>query len=261
MEISLKNKKALVGGSTSGIGKAIAVQLAKCGANVTLMARNKMRLQTTLDELDISQGQKHNYLIADFTDFKAYKSIITEHFEKNSIDILVNNTQGPEAGDVLEKSFADYQAAFDLLFQTVSFTTLSALTAMKINNYGRIINVSSLTVKEPKNHLVLSNTIRTALISWSKSLSIELAPDNITVNSILTGYFDTERLNTLIKSQSLQKNISFESMKDQIVNSVPMKRFGKPEEYAYLAAFLASDYASYITGTNIPIDGGLLKSI
>jgi 3-oxoacyl-[acyl-carrier protein] reductase len=261
MEISLKNKKALVGGSTSGIGKAIAVQLAKCGANVTLMARNKMRLQTTLDELDISKGQKHNYLIADFTEFKAYKSIITEHFEKNSIDILVNNTQGPEAGDVLEKSFADYQAAFDLLFQTVSFTTLSALTNMKKNSYGRIINVSSLTVKEPKSHLVLSNTIRTALISWSKSLSVELAPDNITVNSILTGYFNTERLNTLIKSQALQKNISFESMKEQIIQTVPMKRFGKPEEYAYLAAFLASDYASYITGTNIPIDGGLLKSI
>lgn len=261
MEISLKNKKALIGGSTSGIGKAIALEFARCGADVTLMARNESRLLITLDELDCSRGQKHSYLIADFTDFKAYKSIISDHFEKKSVDILVNNTQGPEAGDVLEKSFADYQAAFDLLFQTVSFTTLSALNGMKKNSYGRIINVSSLTVKEPKSHLVLSNTIRTALISWSKSLSIELAPDNITVNSILTGYFDTERLNDLLNSQAKKNNVSFESMKEQIIQTVPMKRFGKPEEYAYLAAFLASDYASYITGTNIPIDGGLLKSI
>ncbi|MGE5355019.1 MAG: SDR family oxidoreductase [Deltaproteobacteria bacterium] len=261
MQILLTGRNALVGGSTSGIGKAIALKFAQCGANVTLMSRDESKLQKTLYELDNSKGQKHSYIVADFSTFGIFKSIISEYFKVNTVDILVNNTQGPEAGDVLEKSNSDYQNAFDLLFQTVSFTTLEAVKGMKKKKYGRVINVSSLTVKEPKSHLVLSNTIRTALISWSKSLSVEIAADNITVNSILTGYFDTERLNSLMKSQAIQKNVSFESMKENLIRTVPMKRFGKPEEYAYLATFLASDYASYITGANIPIDGGLLKSI
>ena len=261
MKISLANKHALVGGSTRGIGKAIAVQLAECGANVTLMARNETRLKNTLEELDISQGQHHSYLIADFTNIEAYKVIISDYFKINTVDILVNNTHGPEAGDVFEKNFSDYQSAFDLLFQTVSFTTLTALPGMKKNGSGRIINVSSLTVKEPKSHLVLSNTIRTALISWSKSLSAEVAASNITVNSILTGYFETERLIDLLEHQATKNKVGFESLKNDLIKTVPMKRFGKPEEYGYLAAFLASDHAAYITGTNIPIDGGLLRSI
>jgi 3-oxoacyl-[acyl-carrier protein] reductase len=261
MEISLKNKKALVGGSTSGIGKAIALELAKAGADVTIMARSEHKLKTTLNELDYSLGQKHSFLVADFSDFESYKILITEYFNHHSIDILVNNTQGPQAGDVLEKSFIDYQSAFDLLFQTVTFTSLAALPAMKEKGYGRIINVSSLTVKEPKSHLVLSNTMRMALVSWSKSLANEIAKYQITVNSILTGYFHTERLQDLIKSQSLKNGIDVKEYEKNLLDSVPMKRFGKPEEYGYLASFLASDLASYITGASIPIDGGLLKSI
>lgn len=261
MEITLKNKKALVGGSTSGIGKAIAIQLAECGANVTLMARSENKLKSTIRELKTSNGQNHDYIVVDFSDFESYKSVINVYFDNRSIDILVNNTQGPESGDVLEKSFKDYQSAFDLLFQTVTFTSLAAMQGMKESGYGRIINVSSLTVREPKSHLVLSNTMRMALVSWSKSLAAELAQFNITVNSILTGYFYTERLQNLIKSQSIKNGMDYASYEQALIESVPMKRFGKPEEYGYLASFLASDLASYITGASIPIDGGLLKSI
>lgn len=261
MEISLKNKNALVGGSTSGIGKAIAIQLAESGANVTLMARSENKLKSTICELDTTKGQNHDYMVVDFSDFDSYKTMITNYFNTRYIDILVNNTQGPESGDILEKSFSDYQSAFDLLFQTVTFTSLAAISGMKENGFGRIINVSSLTVREPKSHLVLSNTMRMALVSWSKSLAAELAQFNITVNSILTGYFYTERLQNLIKSQSLKNGVDYESYERSLIESVPMKRFGRPEEYGYLASFLASDLASYITGASIPIDGGLLKSI
>jgi 3-oxoacyl-[acyl-carrier protein] reductase len=261
MNIQLQDKFALVGGSTQGIGKAIAMQLAACGATVTVMARNEAKLKQVVTELPAYLGQKHQYLVADFANFAQFRKVITDFFRHNSIDILVNNTNGPAAGTALEKGPEDYQAAFDLLFQTVCHTTLEALPGMRKQRFGRIINVSSVSVKEPIQHLSLSNTIRTSLISWSKTLSREVAADHITVNNILTGYFDTERLNSLMQLQAQQKNIDFEMFKQQTADTVPMKRFGKPEEYGFLVAFLASDYASYITGTSIPIDGGRLISL
>jgi 3-oxoacyl-[acyl-carrier protein] reductase len=261
MKISLSNKNALVGGSTQGLGKAIALQLAQCGANVTIMARNEQKLIETLGELATESGQKHQYLVANFGDFEGFESIITPFLNQNNIDILVNNTNGPEAGGVLDKGVSDYQTAFDLLFKTVCQTTLKVLPNMQKNQFGRIINVSSLTTREPLPHLALSNSIRTALISWSKTLATEVAKDNITVNNILTGYFDTERMQNVMKAQAATKNLEIEVVQQNTLSQIPMKRLGKPEEYGHLATFLASDFASYITGTSIPIDGGLLRAI
>ncbi|NER13662.1 SDR family oxidoreductase [Leptobacterium flavescens] len=261
MEISFKDKKALVGGSSRGLGKAIAVQLAKAGASVCLMARNEDKLRKVISELDTSQGQKHRYLVADFSDLEAFKKIISAFFKENAVDILVNNTNGPSAGTVFDKQASDYQSAFDLLFQTVQYTTMLAIEHMQKQQFGRIINVTSVSVTEPLQNLVLSNTIRTALVSWAKTLSKELAKDNITVNNILTGYFDTERLDEINRKVAGEKGVDLDQLKKQMQMQVPMQRFGKPEEYGYLVAFLASEYASYITGSNIPIDGGLLKAI
>jgi 3-oxoacyl-[acyl-carrier protein] reductase len=261
MQISLKNKKALVGGSTSGLGKATAMQLAECGASVTLLARNEDKLKSVMNELQTESGQKHNYVIADFSKLEEFKEIISAYFKSNTIDILVNNTNGPVSGNIFDKNTDDYKTAFNLLFQTVCFTTMEALPNMQNNNFGRIINVSSMSVKEPIQHLVLSNTIRASLITWSKTLASEVACNNITVNNLITGYFATERLNHLIETQSKNLNIEFDNYKAKLEEQIPMKRLGKPEEYGYLSAFLASDFASYITGTNIPIDGGYLKSI
>lgn len=261
MIISLKDRNALVGGSTQGLGKAIAVQLAACGANVTLMARNEEKLNKVLHLLNTDSGQKHGYLVVNFSDLEHYKKTVGNFLSTHTIHILINNTQGPEAGSVLEKKPADYQAAFDLLFQTVCFTTLEALPAMRMNGYGRIINVSSLSTREPSQNLVLSNTIRIAVSSWAKSLATEVARENITVNTILTGNFDTERMSYLIGLQAKSKDLGFDEYKASRIDAIPMKRLGRPEEYAYLVAFLASGYAAYITGTNIPVDGGLLKSI
>lgn len=261
MKINLQHKKALVGGSTQGLGKAIALELAKCGASVTLMARNEQKLKTVLNELDTSLNQKHNYLVVDFYDFSSFEKITTNYFKYNTIDILINNTNGPEAGGVFEKEVIDYQNAFDLLFKTTSHLTLLALPQMKLNNFGRIINTTSISVKIPLLHLALSNTIRSAVVMWAKTLSIEVATYGITVNNILTGIFDTERIKQLNKFQAQSKNISLEENLKLITDDIPTGRLGKPEEFGCLVAFLASDYAAYITGTNIPIDGGLIKSI
>lgn len=261
MQISLKGRKALVGGSSKGLGKAIAMQLAESGATVTLLARNESKLQSALKELPVPFDQKHQYLVADFSDFQQLKSIITSYFADNSIDILVNNTNGPAAGGVLDKGTDDYQQSFDLLFKTVCFIAMEALAGMRAANYGRIINLSSVTVKEPLQNLVLSNTIRSAVISWAKTLSREIAPAGITVNNILTGYFDTERLNEINQAQAANNNINPEAYKSQMKALIPAGRFGNPAEFAYLVAFLASEQSAYITGTSIPIDGGLLRSV
>lgn len=261
MKISLKGKKALVGGSSKGIGEAIARQLAESGASVTLMARNEERMKSIVTQLNTDEGQKHQYLVVDFSNFDTFKSTISSFFEHNAIDILVNNTQGPEGGGALEKNVDDYQNAFDLLFKSVVYTTELALKQMQKNGWGRIINVASISVKEPLSYLALSNTIRAAVVTWAKSLAYDVAKDGITVNSVLTGYFDTDRIAQINSKKAEKMGVPEEEVRSSMENLIPAKRIGKPEEYGYLVTFLASDQAAYITGTNIPIDGGLLKSL
>lgn len=261
MKINLKDKKALIGGSSKGLGYAVAKQLAVCGAKVTLVSRNEALLKKNIIELNKITDIEHNYLLVDYNHPKKYKQIIEDFFQKNRIDILVNNTQGPPAGDVFSVNENDYQKSFDLLFKNTINTTNSAIKGMKENNWGRIINMTSVSVKEPLAYLALSNTIRSAVTSWGKTLSIESGKHNITVNNILTGFFNTERLNQLNSEKAKKFNVSNEAVFDKMSEMVPLKRIGKPEEFGYLVAFLASNYADYINGVNIPIDGGLLKSM
>ncbi len=261
MKINLKDKKALIGGSSKGLGYAVAKQLAVCGAMVTLVSRNEPLLKKNMIELKKLTGFNHNYIVVDYNDSEGYNKIITEFFKTNSVDILINNTQGPNAGDVLSVSESDYKNAFNLLFQNTVNTSMSAIKGMKKNNWGRIINMTSVSVKEPLSYLALSNTIRSAVTSWGKTLSIESGKNNITVNNILTGFFNTERLNQLNSEKAKKFNVSAEQVFDKMSEMVPLKRIGEPEEFGYLVAFLSSDYADYINGINIPIDGGLLKSM
>ncbi len=261
MNISLKGKTALVGGSSGGIGKAVAIQLAKSGASVTLMSHSEAKLKSIVAGLPVDQAQTHQFLVVDFSDFEGYKKIISAYFESNAVDILVNNTQGPNAGNTLEKQVPDYQEAFDLLFKTVVFTTELALKHMINNKWGRIINATSVSVKEPLSYLALSNTIRAAVVTWAKSLASDVGEHNVTVNSILTGYFDTDRIHQLNAKKAEQQGISQADVRADMESKVPVKRIGDPKEYGYLVAFLASEQAAFVTGTQIPIDGGLLKSL
>jgi 3-oxoacyl-[acyl-carrier protein] reductase len=258
MKIDLRGKKALVGGSSKGIGLGVATELANSGASVCLMARNESRLKEIVAQLPSSNN--HSYLVVDFSKFEDFKIKIEEYVKNNQVDILINNTQGPPAGNSLSKNIDSYQEAFDLLFKSVVHTTSLVIPGMQKNKWGRIINVTSVSVKEPLNYLVLSNSIRSAVVAWAKSLSVDLGPDGITVNSILTGYFDTERIKELNKEKSKSLNISETEVLDKMKSLVPASRLGRPEEYGYLISFLSSDNAAYINGASIPIDGGLLKS-
>jgi 3-oxoacyl-[acyl-carrier protein] reductase len=258
MKIDLAGKKALIGGSSKGIGLGIASQLAESGASVCLMARNKSKLEQIINQLPNSEN--HSYLIVDFSNFEEYKIKIEAYLENNQVDILVNNTQGPPAGNSLSKDIDSYQEAFDLLFKSIVYTTSLIVPKMQKNKWGRIINVTSVSVKEPLNYLVLSNSIRSAVVAWAKSLSVDVGKDGVTVNSILTGYFDTERIKELNKEKSKSLNISEEEVLEKMKSLVPINRLGKTEEYGYLVSFLSSDKASYINGASIPIDGGLLRS-
>ena len=258
MKIDLAGKKALIGGSSKGIGLGIASQLAESGASVCLMARNKSKLEEIINQLPNSEN--HSYLIVDFSNFEEYKIKIEAYLENNQVDILVNNTQGPPAGNSLSKDIDSYQEAFDLLFKSIVYTTSLIVPKMQKNKWGRIINVTSVSVKEPLNYLVLSNSIRSAVVAWAKSLSVDVGKDGVTVNSILTGYFDTERIKELNKEKSKSLNISEDEVLEKMKSLVPTNRLGKTEEYGYLVSFLSSDKASYINGASIPIDGGLLRS-
>jgi 3-oxoacyl-[acyl-carrier protein] reductase len=225
------------------------------------MARNEKRLKAVLSDLPRSEGQHHGYLLVDFSDYNAFEMAITHFFKVNTVDILINNTQGPKAGSALEVAVGDFQQAFDLLFKTVALTTALALPHMIDKKWGRIINVASVSVKEPLSYLALSNSIRAAVVTWAKTLATEVAAHHITVNSLLTGYFDTERIAQLNAKKAAQLGIPESEVRAEMEARVPAKRIGKPKEYGYLVAFLASDKASYITGSQIPIDGGLLKSL
>lgn len=261
MQISLDGKNALVGGSSRGIGRAVARQLAESGASVTLMARNETRLKQEVAALATPSGQQHAYLVVDFTRFKDYKKKIENYFSNHTVDILVNNTQGPKAAGSMELTVDDYQEAFDTLFKCVVHTTHLALERMISKQRGRIINVASVSVREPLSYLALSNTIRASVVTWAKTLSRDVAAHQITVNNILTGYFDTERIAELNAKKAEQLGIPPEEVRANMEAQVPMKRIGKPEEFGALVAFLASDQAAYLTGCSIPLDGGLLKSV
>ena len=246
MKISLEGKSALVGGSSKGIGFGIAKQLAESGASVCLMARDEKKMKELVQSLPSNNSQEHSYLVVDFSDFDSFKNIIDEYLSERHVDILINNTQGVPAGNSLSKSIDDYQNAFDILFKCVVYTSSIALNKMKEKGWGRIINLTSISVKEPLNYLVLSNSIRAAVVTWGKSLSVDLAPLGITVNSIITGFIDTEHLAHLNEQKSNNMNIPVSEILEGIKKSIPSNRLGKPSEMGQLATFIASDKASYI---------------
>lgn len=256
MNTSLLGKNALVCGSSKGIGKECAITLARMGANVTLCARNESALVATKNLLDTKQGQTHSFLIADFSKPTELKEIIQYRLKTMQFQILVNNTGGPAAGNIIEATEEQFMQAFQnhLLCNHILATQLIA--GMKQAQYGRIINIISTSVKIPLKGLGVSNTIRAAVANWSKTLSNELAPFGITVNNVLPGATHTERLREIIKHKSQRLQISIAEVEQEMINEIPMQRFADPSEIAAAVGFLASPSASYITGINLPVDGG-----
>ena len=260
MNLNLKNKNALICGSTAAIGKASALELAALGSNITLLARNEEKLKNTLSELPTNNGQNHNYLLADFSKPDSLKEILSDNINKN-YHILLNNTGGPKGGPIFNANLSEFTAAFSQHILCNQLLVQAVVAGMKINNYGRIINIISTSVKQPIEGLGVSNTIRGAVANWSKTLASELGPFGITVNNVLPGATATERLDQIMINIGKKIGKSPEEAKEVMKSIIPARRFAKPEEIAYTVAFLASETAGYINGINLPVDGGRTKSL
>ncbi|WP_053990186.1 SDR family oxidoreductase [Mangrovimonas sp. TPBH4] len=260
MNLNLNNKYALVCGSTAGIGKATAIELAKEGAKVTLVARNEDKLKAVLAELPNSEN--HSYIVADFSNPEALQQKVTDFISAHhGFHILVNNTGGPAGGPVFAAKLEEFESAFTNHLKCNHVLAQAAVPFMKAEGFGRIINVISTSVKQPLDGLGVSNTIRGAVANWSKTLANELGQFGITVNNVLPGATGTERLTEIIKNKSAKTGTSEEAAADAMKQAVPAKRFAQPEELAYAVTFLASECASYINGINLPVDGGRTKSL
>lgn len=253
MDLGLKNKTAFVAASSQGLGKAVAMELAKEGAKVIINGRKKESLEQTKKEIEDKCGTEVTAIVGDLSIAEQRDNVIKDalkHFDH--IDILVTNTGGPPSGKFENFVQKDWDDAYQNLLGSAVGLMHGFLPGMKKQNWGRIISITSITVKQPVNNLILSNSVRASVVGLVKTLSNEVGQNNITVNNVMPGYTETERLTKLMSS-----NASFSSAK----NEIPMGRFGKPEEFAAAVVFLASERASYITGQSIAVDGGWIKSL
>ena len=261
MNLSLEGKNAVICGSSQGIGRAVAQELALMGANCILLARNEEALKLAVTELDISIRQLHAYHVVDVNDREALKNIVERISANGPVHILINNSGGPAAGPIVKASEEQFLNAFQQHLLVNHFLTTSFMESMKAEGYGRIVNIISTSVKIPLKDLGVSNTIRGAVASWAKTMANELAQFGITVNNVLPGYTKTQRLESLVKTIAKRKGDSTEDVENEMIEDIPAKRFGEPTEVAALAAFLATPAAAYINGTSIPVDGGRTGSI
>jgi len=261
MNLSLLGKNALVCGSSKGIGRASAIELASMGANVTLAARSEGALRELVSALDSSQGQSHSYITVDYTDQADLKSKVSALVAEYTIHILINNTGGPPGGPIISATSEAFLAAYNQHLICNHILATAVMDGMKTADYGRIINIISTSVKQPLNNLGVSNTTRGAVANWAKTLASEVAKYGITVNNVLPGATSTGRLDEIIGNKAKKSGKTKEETVAAMQSIIPAGRFAKPEEVAAAVGFLASPAASYITGINLPVDGGRTKSL
>jgi 3-oxoacyl-[acyl-carrier protein] reductase len=251
MDLGIRNKTALVLASSKGLGKAVAIELAKEGAKVIICGTDEAALAATKAEIEVLALGNVLSVVCDLTDDAQRKNLVDQSVAAfGSIDILVTNTGGPAAGPFEQFTTTDWNYIFNLLFLSAVDIIQQVLPAMKANRFGRILTITSVAVKQPADNLISSNAVRTSLLGLVKSLSNEVAGYGITVNNLMPGYTSTNRLQELIEKNPAVNNVK---------QTIPMKRFGTPEEFAAAAAFLVSERASYITGQSLAVDGGWIK--
>ncbi|MFN8345530.1 MAG: SDR family oxidoreductase [Spirosomataceae bacterium] len=262
MNLNLIQKTAIVCGSTQGIGRASAVELALMGANVTLMARNEEALRQTLSTLDSSQGQIHRYIVADFSSTEAVKKAIDAYLAQfPEVHILVNNTGGPAGGPIIDAKPEQFLATFEMHLINNQVLVQAVVPSMKKAGFGRIVNVISTSVKQPIVGLGVSNTIRWSVASWAKTLSLEISKFGITVNNVLPGFTKTGRLESVNKMRAEATGKTVDEIATQLESEIPIGRFAEAEEVAAAVAFLCSPAAASINGINLPVDGGKTSSL
>lgn len=262
MDLGLRDRVAIVGGSSRGMGKAIAVALAREGASLTISARTESDLRKTEIEIARSSSQQHVFAVkADLSIPDDIKRVVRNTFNRfGRIDVLVNNLSGPPASRPSEAGDQLWSDAIENNFMSVVRMCREVIPFMKQQQWGRIINILAAEVKQPDHGTALSTSSRLAVAGYAKSLANELASFNITVNNVLPGLVLTERVSSLFREEGMRLGQNETEVLKTAIGKVPMRRAGKPEEMGDLIAFLASEKAGYITGANVQLDGGLLQS-
>lgn len=262
MNFGLKGKVAIIAASSKGLGRAVALELAGEGAQISICSRNPEQIRKAAESIRSETGAEVYYEQADVTKRDQIRSFVANTVKRfGTVHVLVTNAGGPPAGLFANLNEPEWLAAFHLNLMSVINLCSEVVPFMQKNRWGRIINVTSLSVKQPLDGAMLSNSIRSAVVGFAKTLSNELAPHNILVNNVCAGFTRTERLEELAAGVADRKDVTKESVLAAWENSIPMGRLGRPEEFAALVAFLASERASYITGVSIPVDGGAVKSL
>jgi 3-oxoacyl-[acyl-carrier protein] reductase len=262
MLLTLTGNTALVCGSSQGLGKAAAIQFAEMGADCILLARNEELLKTAVSELPRKGNQNHSYIKVDFSEPEDVVEKVSQVIKNGTvINILLNNAGGPAPGPVNEANPAQLVMAFRQHVILSQLLSQAVIPGMKNEGWGRIINIISIGARQPIKNLGVSNTIRGAMMSWSKTLARELAPFGITVNNLLPGHTSTSRLESLIKNRAGQEGRPVEDISKEMIGDIPIGRFVRPEEIGFAAGFLASPEASAITGVSLPVDGGWLQCL
>jgi 3-oxoacyl-[acyl-carrier protein] reductase len=258
MDFGIKGKAAIVCGSSRGLGRACAEALAAEGVQVVVNARDREETERSAREIADRYGVISIPVAIDLLNPDAPEILCQAALERfGRLDILINNAGGPPPGTFADLDDAAWEKAFRLTLLSAVRMIRTALPSMIERKGGRIINLTSLAVKQPIPGLLLSNALRSAVIGMAKTLSRELAAHGILINNIATGNFNTDRLRAIYEDRARKKNTSYEEIRTQEESAIPLGRLGRPEELAWLVAFLASERASYITGTTIPVDGGV----
>jgi len=259
MDLNLTGKKALVCGASQGLGLASAIELSLLGASVTIVSRSAEKLQAALQQMDASRGQQHAFIAVDFSDHHALQEKMEEYVKKHpSVHILVNNTGGPPGGPALTASIEAFENGMQMHLFCAQVLVQALVPGMKKEGYGRIINIISTSVKQPIPGLGVSNTVRAAMASWSKTLAGELGRFGITVNNVLPGYTETDRLDYVLGQKAKQSGTDLAQEKEKAAAEIPAGRIGQPNEFGAAVAFLCTPAAAYINGINLPVDGGKL---
>ena len=260
MDLGLKDKSVLVAAASKGIGKATALGFLREGAKVTICARDPVALEATREELQAATGGQIVAVAADVSDPQQLQALVAAaRAAHGEIEVLVNNAGGPPAGSHTAITSEQWQQAYELTLQSAVRLTELVLPAMKQAQWGRVVNLSSYSVKQPMDNMMLSNSIRLAVLGWAKTLANELAADGILVNTVCPGWTDTDRVASLLQQRSATTGATVDQVRDDIAANVPLGRLASAEEIANVVVFLASDAASYITGAAIPVDGGAAK--
>lgn len=262
MDLGLKNRVAMVAASSRGLGKAVALGLATEGAKLALCARTAKVLEATADEIRKATGAEVLARPADVTNYEQVKAFVKETVERfGGVDICVTNAGGPPTKNFAATTVEDWQAGVNLNLMSTLYFAREVLPLMQKQKWGRLIAITSVSVKQPIDNLILSNAVRSAVSGLVKSLSNEYAASNVLVNSVCPGFTQTARLEELAAKRAAAEGVEVRVMLERMAEQVPLKRLGKPEEFANVVVFLASERASYVTGQSIAIDGGFVKGI